>query len=279
MILPDVMRPALKVAFCDTAAGTRSAQAGAYYAGPGNSFWATLHQIGLTPRELRPSEYKELLSYGVGLNDICKESSGSDREVGTGGFKVAALTATVERCAPPGWRSMARTPPRALSDDRSSTAGNPSGSGRLASSCSRRPPARRADSGMCATGTSWRESCDRLRDRSRSTFTVSSPRRWTTSRPTTPLSQRGRLPARPGLDHSDEEPDSADPAGAEAAARPRGRAGHPHPPRPRRIRARAEVPQETTGGDRRRRAATNERDNGRRVRADPVRFGGPFRAS
>ena len=76
----------LRVVFCGTAAGTRSVEAGAYYASPGNAFWATLHQVGLTPRELGPSEYLELLNYGLGLTDICKLSYGSDREAGTGGF-------------------------------------------------------------------------------------------------------------------------------------------------------------------------------------------------
>jgi TDG/mug DNA glycosylase family protein len=79
MILPDVMKPGLRVAF-----------------------WATLHQIGLTPRELRPGEYAELLDHGVGLTDICKVRSGSDREVGTGGFDVAGLVATLE-CYAPAW--------------------------------------------------------------------------------------------------------------------------------------------------------------------------------
>lgn len=100
MILPDVMRPGLTVAFCGTAAGTRSAQLGAYYAGPGNAFWRTLHGVGLTPRKLRPSEYAELLDHGVGLTDLCKVGSGSDREVGIRGFDVAGLVATLERYAP-----------------------------------------------------------------------------------------------------------------------------------------------------------------------------------
>ena len=94
------MKPGLRVAFCGTAASTRSAQVGAYYAGPGNAFWATLHRIGLTARELRPNEYAELLNHGVGLTDICKVRSGSDREVGTGGFDVAGLVATLEHYAP-----------------------------------------------------------------------------------------------------------------------------------------------------------------------------------
>lgn len=100
MILPDVIEPGLRVVFSGTAVGTKSAQAGAYYAGPGNSFWATLHEIGLTPRQLRPSEYAELRRYGIGLTDICKVSSGSDREVGTGEFDVQRLLATLKQHAP-----------------------------------------------------------------------------------------------------------------------------------------------------------------------------------
>ena len=52
-----------------TAAGERSAKFGAYYAGPGNKFWRVLYEVGLTPdRALRPSEFRELLSYGIGLS-------------------------------------------------------------------------------------------------------------------------------------------------------------------------------------------------------------------
>ncbi len=38
-ILPDVLQPDLRVIFCGTAAGTQSAQLGAYYTGRGNYFW------------------------------------------------------------------------------------------------------------------------------------------------------------------------------------------------------------------------------------------------
>ncbi|HEU5143069.1 MAG TPA: uracil-DNA glycosylase family protein [Solirubrobacterales bacterium] len=48
-VLPDLVRPGLRVVFCGTAAGTASARAGAYYAGPGNRFWETLRVTGLTP--------------------------------------------------------------------------------------------------------------------------------------------------------------------------------------------------------------------------------------
>ncbi|GEO17500.1 hypothetical protein [Microvirga aerophila] len=36
--LPEVLLPNLKIVFCGTAAGNRSAASGAYYAQPGNRF-------------------------------------------------------------------------------------------------------------------------------------------------------------------------------------------------------------------------------------------------
>jgi TDG/mug DNA glycosylase family protein len=100
MLLGDVMRPGLDVVFCGTALGAKSAEARAYYAGPGNSFWATLHEVGLTPEMLRPAESASLLGYGIGLTDVCKTRSGSDEEVGTEAFDVARLEAEIGANAP-----------------------------------------------------------------------------------------------------------------------------------------------------------------------------------
>jgi TDG/mug DNA glycosylase family protein len=99
-ILPDVLAPGLAVVFCGTAAGTASALAGAYYAGPGNAFWSTLHEVGLTPRRLSPAEFRELPAHGIGLTDVCKLRHGSDLEVGQDGFDVAGLEARVGAVAP-----------------------------------------------------------------------------------------------------------------------------------------------------------------------------------
>jgi double-stranded uracil-DNA glycosylase len=102
VLLSDVLRPGLRVVFCGTALGTRSAEVRAYYAGPGNAFWETLHVVGLTPRRLRPEEYRELLSFDIGLTDVCKTRSGSDRAVGAGAFDVPRLLAQLEHHSP-GW--------------------------------------------------------------------------------------------------------------------------------------------------------------------------------
>jgi TDG/mug DNA glycosylase family protein len=99
-ILPDVMPPGQRVVFCGTAPGTASARAGAYYAGPGNRFWVTLHEIGLTPVLLQPAEFARLPEFGIGLTDISKTASGSDREVGRSGFDRGRLEAAIAAARP-----------------------------------------------------------------------------------------------------------------------------------------------------------------------------------
>lgn len=99
-VLPDVLRPDLRIVFCGTAAGTASARAKAYYAGPGNGFWRILHEIELTPVQLAPMEFERLLEHGIGLTDICKVLHGSDLEVGTVEFDVAGLESRVAAVEP-----------------------------------------------------------------------------------------------------------------------------------------------------------------------------------
>ena len=99
-VLPDILPPGLEVVFCGTAAGTASARAEAYYAGPGNGFWKTLEEIGLTPERLRPDEFRRLPEFGIGLTDICKVSHGSDLEVGTEEFDLPRLEAEIAAAEP-----------------------------------------------------------------------------------------------------------------------------------------------------------------------------------
>jgi double-stranded uracil-DNA glycosylase len=99
-ILPDVLAPGMRVVFCGTAPGAASARAGAYYAGPGNRFWATLHEVGLTPELILPAEFARLAEFDLGLTDISKTASGSDAEVGREGFDRKRLTAAIASAAP-----------------------------------------------------------------------------------------------------------------------------------------------------------------------------------
>jgi double-stranded uracil-DNA glycosylase len=90
-ILPDVLAPGLRVVFCGTAPGTRSARDGAYYAHPGNYFWRTLFEIGLTPRVLAPAEFRDVPAFGIGLTDVAKHHFGSDAELPRVAFDDSAL--------------------------------------------------------------------------------------------------------------------------------------------------------------------------------------------
>jgi double-stranded uracil-DNA glycosylase len=73
---------------------------GAPYAGPGNRFWWVLHETGLTPRELRAEEFRDLPRYGIGLTDVAKYTSGSDSSLSRADFDAASVVAKVERYAP-----------------------------------------------------------------------------------------------------------------------------------------------------------------------------------
>jgi TDG/mug DNA glycosylase family protein len=99
-ILPDVLRPGLRLVFCGTAAGKRSAAERAYYAHPGNMFWRALFEAALTPRQLAPSEFPLLPDYGIGLTDLAKRHAGNDNELPQDAFDVPALIAKIERHAP-----------------------------------------------------------------------------------------------------------------------------------------------------------------------------------
>jgi TDG/mug DNA glycosylase family protein len=99
-VLPDVLAPGLDVVFCGSAAGTVSARVGAYYAGPGNRFWPTLHAVGLTPVLLAPREYPRLLAFGVGATDLNKVEFGADTALTRGGDDVAGLAAKLATAQP-----------------------------------------------------------------------------------------------------------------------------------------------------------------------------------
>ncbi|MEP7292843.1 MAG: mismatch-specific DNA-glycosylase [Chloroflexota bacterium] len=99
-VLPDLLESGLKVVFCGTAAGAESAKRRAYYAGLNNKFWRTLHEIGLTPHRLNPSDYRQLLQFGIGLTDIAKTYSGADSGLRQGHFDRSGLRFKIEKYAP-----------------------------------------------------------------------------------------------------------------------------------------------------------------------------------
>lgn len=94
-MLHDLLARRLALVICGTAAGERSAQVGQYYAGPGNRFWRTLAETGLTPRELSPAEYPLLIQRGIGLTDLAKHQAGADRHIRFGRAQADSLRAKI----------------------------------------------------------------------------------------------------------------------------------------------------------------------------------------
>jgi TDG/mug DNA glycosylase family protein len=100
MVLPDLLAPALEVVFCGTAVGAASEREGAYYAGPGNSFWPALHAAGFTSIQFQPSEYKQLLKLRMGLTDLVKHVSGNDDALSKGHFDRERLKVSIQTFRP-----------------------------------------------------------------------------------------------------------------------------------------------------------------------------------
>lgn len=112
-ILPDVLAHDLDIVFCGTAAGTASARAGAYYAGPGNAFWRTLFTVGLIPVALRPQDYARVTEWHLGLTDLAKQVSGSDSMLERRHYDIARLRELIVKYQP---RMLAFTSKRAAAE-------------------------------------------------------------------------------------------------------------------------------------------------------------------
>lgn len=85
---------------CGTAAGTASARRKAYYAGPGNRFWDTLFETGLTPRLLHASDFARLPDFGIGLTDVEKVQSGADSAIDFRRSSAMALRRRIVKARP-----------------------------------------------------------------------------------------------------------------------------------------------------------------------------------
>ena len=99
-ILPDVLDFGLVLVFCGTAASRVSARSRAYYANPGNSFWRTLFQVGITPGLIAPVDFRKLLELRIGLTDVAKGKAGNDSDLAQSDYNPRALTAKILRFQP-----------------------------------------------------------------------------------------------------------------------------------------------------------------------------------
>jgi double-stranded uracil-DNA glycosylase len=110
--LPDQLQDNLRLVFVGTAASRRSAAVGHYYAHPGNRFWRTIHQVGLTPRLYEPREFSSLLNLGFGFTDLCKAGAGMDHEIADHPIDITGFRSKIQRFQP---RSIAFTSKKAAS--------------------------------------------------------------------------------------------------------------------------------------------------------------------
>ncbi|TCU72432.1 G/U mismatch-specific uracil-DNA glycosylase [Bradyrhizobium sp. R2.2-H] len=110
--LPDQLRPNLRLVFVGTAASTRSAELGHYYAHPGNRFWRAIHEAGITPRRYQPGEFAELIALGIGFTDLCKTGAGMDYQIAAETIDVRGFRAKMEKYRP---RTIAFTSKKAAS--------------------------------------------------------------------------------------------------------------------------------------------------------------------
>ena len=108
--LPDQLQDHLRLVFVGTAAGQRSADTGHYYAGPGNRFWRTIHEVGITPRRYEPHEFPELLKLGIGFTDVCKLGAGMDHQALKFPVDIPAFRDKMRRYRPTPSPSPARKP-------------------------------------------------------------------------------------------------------------------------------------------------------------------------
>jgi double-stranded uracil-DNA glycosylase len=98
--LPDQLRDCLRLVFVGTAASQRSADVGHYYAHPGNRFWRTIHQVGITPRRYEPHEFPMLLELGIGFTDLCKTGAGMDHQALVFPIDLPAFREKIRRYRP-----------------------------------------------------------------------------------------------------------------------------------------------------------------------------------
>src|SRR5947209_10703949 len=77
----DIIAPNLRALFVGINPGLRSAALGHNFAGKGNPFWRLLFAARLIDRPLTFAEERELLSYGLGITNVCARPSKSAAEL------------------------------------------------------------------------------------------------------------------------------------------------------------------------------------------------------
>ena len=85
-----MLGPGLRAVFCGINPGRVSAAAGAHFANPRNDFWRLLHDAGLTPRLLEPTEQFQLLDLGYGVTNAAFRTTPGSGDLRSADFAGAA---------------------------------------------------------------------------------------------------------------------------------------------------------------------------------------------
>jgi TDG/mug DNA glycosylase family protein len=101
-VLPDYLRPGLRLVVVGFNPGLTSAARGHYYAHPTNRLWDLLFDAGLLPTRLRCEDDSLAPDLGVGFTDVVKRSSASAGDLGGAELRagVTALRQRLLRCPP-----------------------------------------------------------------------------------------------------------------------------------------------------------------------------------
>ncbi|GGL87600.1 mismatch-specific DNA-glycosylase [Streptomyces fumigatiscleroticus] len=123
--MPDVAADGLRVLFCGINPGLMTAATGHHFARPGNRFWPALHRSGFTPRQLRPSEQRELLSLGLGITNVVDRATARADELTAEEYREGGrlLALKVARLRPRWLAVLGVTAYRAAFDDRKARVG------------------------------------------------------------------------------------------------------------------------------------------------------------
>jgi TDG/mug DNA glycosylase family protein len=90
--VPDVLAPGLDVVFCGINPGRWSDAHAAHFANPRNDFWRLLHAADFTPRQLDPSEQRELLRWRIGVTNAAYRTT-----PGSGDLRKRDFAGSAER--------------------------------------------------------------------------------------------------------------------------------------------------------------------------------------
>jgi TDG/mug DNA glycosylase family protein len=88
--VPDILASGLKAVFVGINPGRVSAAARAHFANPRNDFWRLLHDSGLTPQQLDPSEQEQMLELGYGLTNAAYRTTPGSSDLRRGDFAGSA---------------------------------------------------------------------------------------------------------------------------------------------------------------------------------------------